>query len=73
VRSRWWWGEIDHLISRARRRGVNRVLPAGTISVGRVVADVLLGWMRHASRDCVFRFADAKPFWRESLTWMRGR
>jgi hypothetical protein len=32
-----------------------------------------LGWMRPASRDCVFRFADAKPFWRESLTWIRGR
>lgn len=72
VRSRWWWGEVDHLVSRLRRRGVNRVLPGGTIGAGRVLGDLAFGWLRPRNRDCVFRFDDARPFWRESMNWVRG-
>jgi predicted ATP-grasp superfamily ATP-dependent carboligase len=73
VRSRWFWGQIDHLISRVPRRGRRRVLPAGTTSVAAAVADVVLSPFRRSTREEVFRWSDPRPFVFETGQWVRGR
>ncbi len=71
VRSRWLWGDVDHLVARWRRSADQLALPPG--SPGRWQAlwnflSVTLG-----ARCPVLRFDDFKPFVRESLDWVRGR
>lgn len=67
VRSRWWWGDVDHLIARLR----------GAVPVGRndsepdrlgALAEFLILW-RPGDRSEVFRWSDPLPFLAESREW----
>jgi predicted ATP-grasp superfamily ATP-dependent carboligase len=63
VRSRWFWGTVDHLV--ARRHSSDHPNP----SVVRVIADLVAFWKRN-DREEVFRVHDLRPFLRESMQWL---
>lgn len=73
VRSRWWWGQIDHLIGRVRRSAGADPLPPNTRTVGRAFGDLVLGPLRRADYEEVLRWSDPGPFWNESIRWIAGR
>lgn len=73
VRSRWWWGNVDHVITRLRRPAVNRALPPGTASIARVLTDLVLAPWRAEDHEEVMRWSDPRPFLRESVQWFRRR
>ena len=70
VRSRWWWGQIDHLIGRVRRSGA---LPPGTRSATRALGDLILGPFRSENYEEVMRWSDPRPFFRETIRWIGAR
>lgn len=66
VRSRWLWGDIDHLLIRLRGSRADLALPPGAPSRGRTALDFLKVW--HPGNKCeVLRLHDLRPFLRESL------
>lgn len=67
IRSRWWWGDVDHLL--ARLRGSE---PATTEGGGRLeaLADFLVLW-RPGDRSEVLRLSDPMPFVEETRRWVR--
>lgn len=71
VSSRWFWGDIDHIIARVRRRVDVRGAPT-TESPVTAMREVLL---QHAAgqREEIWRADDKRPFIRESLQWMLRR
>src|SRR2546423_11079821 len=71
VRSRWWWGQVDHLVARARRKAGSHPLPVGTASATSVVGDLFLGPFRRRDYEEVLRWDDPKPFCYETLRWIR--
>jgi predicted ATP-grasp superfamily ATP-dependent carboligase len=71
VRSRWWWGDVDHLWTRWRHSAEYLALPPG--SPGRWRALVNFVTVNLGARCPVLRFDDPKPFIRETLDWLRGR
>jgi predicted ATP-grasp superfamily ATP-dependent carboligase len=73
VRSRWWWGQVDHLAGRVRRRATAPPLPPGTLSVARAVGDLLLGPFRAGDYEEVLWWDDLRPFWNETVRWMGAR
>lgn len=73
VRSRWWWGQIDHLIGRVRHSSCADALPPNTRTVGRAFGDLLLGPLRRADYEEVLRWTDPGPFWNESVRWIARR
>jgi predicted ATP-grasp superfamily ATP-dependent carboligase len=73
VRSRWWWGQVDHLAGRVRRRPTAPPLPPGTLSVARAVGDLLLGPFRRGDYEEVLWLNDPRPFWNETIRWMGAR
>ena len=68
VRSRWFWGEVDHLIARLRRTRHALHLPPDAVSRWRALFDFVI-WRRNERSD-VFRFTDPGPFLRESILWL---
>jgi predicted ATP-grasp superfamily ATP-dependent carboligase len=72
VRSRWWWGDIDHLLARLRRSPEVLALPPGTPPRVRALLDFLILW-RPGDRGEVFRLDDPRPALQESLDWCRRR
>lgn len=72
VRSRWWWGDVDHLVARLRRSEAELAMPPGSPSRWRALLDFLMLW-RPGDRAEINRPGDLAPFWRESLNWLRGR
>jgi predicted ATP-grasp superfamily ATP-dependent carboligase len=71
ARSRWWWGDIDHLITRLRRSGETLGLPEGTPKRSRTAMDILLPW-RSPGRNEILRLSDPRPALHESIEWLRG-
>lgn len=72
VRSRWWWGEVDHLLARVKEAlGSHGAVPAlrQLISTTR---DLLGGW-GGAVRPEVWSWSDPAPFLHETVGWLRGR
>lgn len=69
VRSRWWWGDVDQLVTRLRRPASELSLPPGT--AGRAAA--LREFLRRdpRDRDEIAQRGDLGPFWRESRDWIR--
>lgn len=63
LRSRWWWGEMDHVYLRAKLR------PPGTSAVGNLVSALgdVLNWSPSRDRSEVFRWRDPGPFVVETL------
>jgi len=71
VRTRWWWGDVDHLLARLRYSGKALALPANAPGRSATLLD-FLRWRRD-SRTEVLRLSDPLPFVRETLDWLRGR
>ncbi|MEW5928714.1 MAG: ATP-grasp domain-containing protein [Gemmatimonadota bacterium] len=72
VRLRWTWGEVDHLLARARRSREELALPDDEPGLGGAVARFLAAF-GPGSRDEVFRPSDPLPALRETVDWLRGR
>jgi predicted ATP-grasp superfamily ATP-dependent carboligase len=72
VRSRWWWGDVDHLVARLRRSDGQLALASETPSRWQAVAEFLKLW-RPGDRNEVFRVRDPLPFVRETIGWFFGR
>ncbi len=70
VRSRWFWGEVDHLLARLRRSDRELALPSGSPSRVRAIGDFFTAW-RPGDRRQVLRFDDPRPFVRETIAWIR--
>jgi predicted ATP-grasp superfamily ATP-dependent carboligase len=73
VRSRWWWGQIDHLVGRARHSAVTGGLSTGTRSARRVFGDLVLGPLRRGDYEEVLRWGDPRPFFNETIRWIARR
>jgi hypothetical protein len=72
VRSRWWLGDVDHLLLRLRKSAEALALPHGAPGRGRVLRDFLTLW-RPGDRGEVFRSSDPMPAFRETVDWLRRR
>lgn len=73
VRTRWWWGEVDHLLARFRRSDAELALPLGAPGRWRALREFLSSAWRRDTRNEVLRRDDPRPFLRESADWLRGR
>jgi len=73
VRSRWWWGQVDHIVGRVRRSASMAPLLSHTRSTGRAVGDLLFGPLRRADYEEVLRWSDPVPFWNETIRWIARR
>jgi predicted ATP-grasp superfamily ATP-dependent carboligase len=71
MRSRWRWGEVDHLITRLRRSAHELDLPPDTPGVIRTAISVLAPWQPR-TRSEVFRWSDPVPSFRETVAWIRA-
>jgi predicted ATP-grasp superfamily ATP-dependent carboligase len=72
VRGGWWWGEVDHILTRLRRSDAELALPPGAPTRASAVAG-FLARCRPGQRDAVFRLDDPMPFVLESARWLRRR
>ncbi len=72
IRSRWWLGDVDHLLARLRKTDVELALPPGSPSRFRAILDFLTLW-RPGDVSEVFRWSDPVPALHELLLWFRGR
>jgi predicted ATP-grasp superfamily ATP-dependent carboligase len=70
VRTRWEWGEIDHLLSRLFRSREDLSLPSSSPSRMSTVVTILGSFLR--DRGEVLRLGDPKPFFAESAQWLRS-
>jgi hypothetical protein len=69
VRSRWFWGDVDHLLARLRRSNEQLSLPDGSPSRWQATRNFLT---RHPNDiGEIRRRDDIRPFLRESLQWFR--
>ena len=73
VRSRWWWGQVDHLLGRVRTRPTTAPLPPETLSATRVLGDLFFGPFRTADYEVVLRWSDPRPFFNETIRWIGMR
>ena len=71
VRSRWWLGDLDHLLARLRHSPDALALPPGSPGRGRALLDFLTLW-RPGDRSEILRWDDPRPFLRETRLWLRG-
>lgn len=72
VRTRWWWGEVDHFLARVKE---TRSSGAGTSSAREVLfalRELGTGW-GEKTRSEVWSWSDPAPFIRETAHWLRGR
>jgi len=70
VRSRWWWGQVDHLVGRVTPRATDVHLPPGTRSASRALGDLLLGPFRSGDYEEILRWNDPRPFFNETIRWV---
>ncbi len=71
VRSRWWWGEVDHLLALFRRSRAELALPPG--HPGRLESLVDFLTPRSANKNETLQLDDPMPFVIETMEWFRGR
>ena len=72
VRSRWWWGDVDHLLARLRHSAEELALPPDAPTCWQAARDFLRLW-RPGDRNEVLRLDDPAPFLRETFDWFAGR
>lgn len=71
VRSRWWWGDVDHLLTMFRRSRATLSLPPGHPGRWATLLNFLVP--RARNRNETLRWDDPKPFLIETLEWLAGR
>lgn len=71
VRSRWWWGDVDQVLTRLRRSDAELGLPPDAASRARSLLDFLVLW-RPGDHNETLRLGDPLPFFRESIQWFRS-
>jgi predicted ATP-grasp superfamily ATP-dependent carboligase len=71
VRSRWGWGDIDHLLLRLVKSKSALALPPSAPGLLPTALSVLLPW-RPRQRSDVLRLTDLNPWWRETRSWFRA-
>jgi predicted ATP-grasp superfamily ATP-dependent carboligase len=69
IRSRWLWGDVDHLLWVLRRSGGYRAAFPELPSIARALGSFLVPW-RPGDRFEVLRLSDPAPFIRESIQWV---
>ncbi|MGH7649861.1 MAG: ATP-grasp domain-containing protein, partial [Gemmatimonadaceae bacterium] len=69
IRSRWFWGDVDHLLTRLRRSSAALSLPPGTPGRWAAVRDFLT-IRRRVDREEILRRDDPRPFFRETAQWV---
>jgi predicted ATP-grasp superfamily ATP-dependent carboligase len=69
VRSRWEWGEVNHLIVRLKYSDQKLALPPGFPSRIETIRQ-MLNFSRQNKCE-IFRLNDWRPFWRETVQWFR--
>lgn len=67
VQTHWWWGEVDHLISRLRAKNPAPGLGSRTQALKQFLSP------GRGVRNEVFRRDDPMPFVRETMNWLRHR
>jgi predicted ATP-grasp superfamily ATP-dependent carboligase len=70
VRSRWWWGDVDQLLTRLRHSDAALALPPDASPRGRAILEFMRLWWP-GDRNEVLRLDDPAPFVRESIDWFR--
>lgn len=70
VRTRWMWGDVDHLLQRLLRSRRALHLPEG--APGRLRALGAFAAAFAGGRSEVFRMTDPGPAWRETRAWFRA-
>ena len=70
VRSRWWWGDVDHLLTRFRRTDEELALPPDAPSRWRSALEFCAVW-RPGDRNEILQSSDPRPFFRETYDWFR--
>jgi protein-tyrosine-phosphatase/predicted ATP-grasp superfamily ATP-dependent carboligase len=68
VRSRWWLGDLDHLLLRLRKSDSELSLPPGSPSKGETIASFLRVWDTKTKPE-VFRLSDPRPGLYELATY----
>ena len=72
IRSRWWWGDVDHLLARLLRSDARLSLPPGSPGKLATLASFAVPW-RPGDRNEIFRWNDPRPFFWETMQWLQGR
>lgn len=72
IRSRWWWGDVDQLLTRLRRSPAALALEPDSPGRLHALTDFLKLW-RPGDRNEVFRWSDPAPFFRETIEWLKGK
>jgi predicted ATP-grasp superfamily ATP-dependent carboligase len=71
VRSRWWWGDVDHLMAVLLKGATSLSLPPDHPGRWRTLLDFLVP--RTVNRNETLQLDDPKPFFVETLEWLSGR
>lgn len=71
VRSRWFWGDVDHLVARLRHSDRRLGLTHGAPGRGRALLQFLGGFHRRSQSE-ILRWNDPQPFVRETIEWFRA-
>lgn len=69
IRSRWFWGDVDHLLARLRRSSAALSLPPGAPGRWAALRDFLTVRSR-VDREEILRRDDPRPFFRETAQWV---
>ncbi len=69
VRGRWFWGDVDHLLTRLYRSNATLALPPDAPGRARVIRDFIAASFSGAP-DQVFRWSDPAPVLLESVRWL---
>jgi predicted ATP-grasp superfamily ATP-dependent carboligase len=72
IRSRWWLGDVDHLLARLTKSASELALPPGSPGRLRALLHFLTLW-RPGDRSEVCRWSDPAPALHEGLQWIQGR
>jgi predicted ATP-grasp superfamily ATP-dependent carboligase len=72
ARNRWWWGDVDQLLTRLRRSRRRLSLPPDMPGRLRAIGEFVMATLT-PGRNEVLHLDDPRPFVHETLNWVRGR
>lgn len=71
IRSRWFLGDLDHLITRVMHTRAQLHLPSDSLGLFRTAVSILTPW-RPNQRGEILRLSDPVPALRELVTWIQA-